>query len=226
MADGGTYRTAGRQSDAVAQQTRQRIVQSARTVFAARGFEGVSLRDIAEHAGVTHGLLRHHFGSKEDIWRAVIDVTVANYLAELTPLLAAEGESSPAQMLRAAARLLIRTTARQPDVTRLLMHEGIVGGPRLDYFMQQIAPIRARLAIRFQAVQREGGLPQFSEDTFLLALLMLGAIPFALGSFSNALCQFDLAAPAQVEAHAERVLATLFPETTEKKNDRITGFTG
>lgn len=37
---------------------RQRIVQSARTVFAVRGFEGVSLRAIAEHAGVTHGLLR------------------------------------------------------------------------------------------------------------------------------------------------------------------------
>lgn len=72
------------------------------------------------------------------------------------------------------------------------MHEGIVGGPRLAYFMQQIAPIRARMAVRFRAVQSEGGLPQFSEDTFLLALLMLGAVPFALGAFSNELCQVDL----------------------------------
>ena len=212
MAEGANSKPAGRQPEAVAQQTRQRIVQSASTIFAERGFEGVSLRDIAEHAGVTHGLLRHHFGSKEDIWRSVIDATVANYVAELAPLLAgAEEGSPPAEALRTAARLLIRTTARRPDVARLLMHEGIVGGPRLDYFMQQIAPIRVRMAVCFQAVQREGGLPQFTEDTFLLALLMLGAVPFALIAFANTLCQVDLRAPDQVEQHAERMLATLLP---------------
>ena len=92
------------------------------------------------------------------------------------------------------------------------MHEGIVGGPRLAYFMDQIAPIRARMAPRFQAVQRDGGLPQFTDDTFLLALLMLGTVPFALTAFSNALCNFDLLTGDQVEQHADRVLATFFPE--------------
>lgn len=213
MAEQNQPKSAGRQSEAVAEQTRQRIVESARTIFAARGFEGVSLRDIADHAGVTHGLLRHHFGSKEDIWRAVIDATIANYLATLAPLVAdsEQGAGDPAATLKAAARLLMRTTARQPDVTRLLMHEGIVGGPRLDYFMAQIAPIRARMAPRFAAVQAAGGLPQFTDDSFLLALLMLGAVPFALGAFSNQLCRVDMAAPDQVELHIDRVLATFFP---------------
>ncbi|KPV48598.1 hypothetical protein SE17_37210, partial [Kouleothrix aurantiaca] len=82
-------RRGGRQSDDVAEQTRQRIIASARAIFAARGFAGVSLRDIAAHAEVTHGLLRHHFGSKDDIWRAVIDATIGEYLGVLTPLLAA-----------------------------------------------------------------------------------------------------------------------------------------
>ena len=100
---------------------------------------GVSLRDIANRRR-HHGLLRHHFGSKEDIWRAVIDVTIADYLTALAPLLAdaAQQGSTPVATLQAGARLLIRTATRQPDVTRLLMHEGIVGGPRLAYFMDPL----------------------------------------------------------------------------------------
>ncbi|MBK8048025.1 MAG: TetR/AcrR family transcriptional regulator [Anaerolineales bacterium] len=205
-----------------AQQTRQRIVESARNVFAARGFEGVSLRDIATQAGVTHGLLRHHFGSKEDIWRAVIDTCVADYLAELAPLLAdAEQQGcTPAEMLKAGARLLILTAASQPDMTRLLLHEGMAGGPRLAYFMEQIAPIRARMAPRFQAMQRAGGLPQFTDDTFLLALMMLGAVPFAVTAFANGLCRVDLLAPDQVEKHVNCVLATLFPEQKDQDDWR------
>ena len=44
------------------------------------------------------------------------------------------------------------------------------------------------------------------------ALLMLGAVPFALGAFSNQLCGVDMSASDQVELHIERVLATFFPE--------------
>ena len=47
-------RRSGRQPDEIAEQTRQRIVDRARAIFAAHGFEGVSLRDIAAQAGVTH----------------------------------------------------------------------------------------------------------------------------------------------------------------------------
>lgn len=52
--------------------TRQRIIRIALTLFAVRGPQAVSLRDTATHAGLTHGRLRHHPGSKEDIWRAVV----------------------------------------------------------------------------------------------------------------------------------------------------------
>lgn len=204
----------GRHSDAVAQQTRQRIVQSARAIFAARGFDGVSLRDIAGHAGVTHGLLRHHFGAKEDIWRAVIDATLAEYLAVIVPLLADAGrhERAPIDIVKAASRIVIVFAARYPEVPRLMMHEAVEGGPRLTYFLEQMLPIRALIAPLFDAVKQEGYLPQFSHGTFLLALFMLGAMPFAVAAFSNQLCGSDILAADEVELHADRVIATLFPE--------------
>ena len=46
---------------------RARIREAAIELFADRGIEGATIRDIAERAGVSSGLLRHHFGSKEGL---------------------------------------------------------------------------------------------------------------------------------------------------------------
>ena len=43
------------------------LIKAAATLFAERGVSGVSLRDIAAHAGVNHGLIHRHFGSKENL---------------------------------------------------------------------------------------------------------------------------------------------------------------
>lgn len=204
----------GRQSDETTQRTRQRIVQSARTLFAARGFEAVSLRDIADHSGVTHGLIRHHFGSKEDIWRAVIDAAFQEYLAVITPLVetAMRGNGAALPTAKAVSRAVIVTSGRYPEVMRLVMHEGVEGGSRLDYFLEQLAPLHALMAPLHEAVEREGELPQFSQETFLLSLLMLGTMPFALAAFSSQLCNVDILAEEQIERHADRVIATLFSD--------------
>ncbi len=43
------------------------LIKSAAELFAERGVSGVSLREIAAHAGVNHGLIHRHFGSKENL---------------------------------------------------------------------------------------------------------------------------------------------------------------
>ena len=45
----------------------QALIESAAVLFAERGVSGVSLREIAAHAGVNHGLIHRHFGSKENL---------------------------------------------------------------------------------------------------------------------------------------------------------------
>jgi TetR/AcrR family transcriptional regulator, regulator of cefoperazone and chloramphenicol sensitivity len=49
---------------------RARIRDAALHLFAERGIDGASIRDIAKAAGVSGGLVRHHFGSKEALWEA------------------------------------------------------------------------------------------------------------------------------------------------------------
>jgi AcrR family transcriptional regulator len=54
---------------------RAAILQAARAAFAERGFAGATLRNIAERAGVTHGLVIRHFASKESLFLAASQAT-------------------------------------------------------------------------------------------------------------------------------------------------------
>lgn len=61
---------------------RARIRDAALQHFAEHGFERATIREIARTAGVSPGLLRHHFGSKEDL-REACDQHVAGVLREV-----------------------------------------------------------------------------------------------------------------------------------------------
>lgn len=63
-------------------QTRARIVDAAERLFAERGFDGATIRDIAAAAGVQAGLVHHHGGGKEELFQR----TVARRAEELTRL--------------------------------------------------------------------------------------------------------------------------------------------
>ncbi|KII75950.1 TetR/AcrR family transcriptional regulator [Vibrio renipiscarius] len=78
-----TERKQGRRSAQDAENTKRQILMVAADMFCTLGYERVSLRNISEQAGVSHSLIRHHFGSKEKIWHAISDELhkfMGNYL--------------------------------------------------------------------------------------------------------------------------------------------------
>ena len=57
--------------------TRADILSAARRVFARRGFDGASLREVAEAAGVNKAMIYYHFRDKVDLYRAVLSDSFA-----------------------------------------------------------------------------------------------------------------------------------------------------
>jgi AcrR family transcriptional regulator len=53
-------------------ETRQLILDTARTLFARRGFDSTSTADIAERAALTRGALYHHFKNKEVLFQEIV----------------------------------------------------------------------------------------------------------------------------------------------------------
>ncbi|SDN77759.1 DNA-binding transcriptional regulator, AcrR family [Actinomyces ruminicola] len=62
----------GRTRYANGERRRAAIVDAAMEVFAEQGYNNLSLRQIADAVGVSHTLLRHHFGNKEKLLEAVL----------------------------------------------------------------------------------------------------------------------------------------------------------
>ncbi len=64
-----------------AERTKAAIIGAARLLLAERDFSAVSIRDIAQAAGVSHGLVQHHFGTREELVAAVIRSEIDGFAA-------------------------------------------------------------------------------------------------------------------------------------------------
>jgi AcrR family transcriptional regulator len=60
------------QNEAIRRERKAQIVEAARRVFAERGFHSTKMSDIAQLAGVSQGTLYHYFGSKDDLFLALL----------------------------------------------------------------------------------------------------------------------------------------------------------
>ena len=68
------------------EETRGRILEAALDLFAASGFDGASTRTIAERAGVNLPAIQYYFGSKEGLYRAVVEQFSQQMQAGVAPI--------------------------------------------------------------------------------------------------------------------------------------------
>lgn len=100
------------------EQSQQRILQAALMAFAERGYEGATIAQIAERAGVARGLVSYYFPAKEQLLQALLGQVLDGILALTDP---AEGETTPDERL---AGIIHRTLAAAADtigVQRLVL---------------------------------------------------------------------------------------------------------
>lgn len=86
-------------------QTRSRLVDAAREVFEEKGFLDVRISDIAERAGVSHGLFYHYFDSKQQIFRELAASVDQDLIDTMDVILDPASTASPDERLRAALHL-------------------------------------------------------------------------------------------------------------------------
>ena len=146
---GGTHgggAPAGRPPGGTGRDTRARIQQVALELFAEQGYEGTSLREIAERLGVTKAALYYHFKSKEDIVRSFTE----DHFARVDALIAWAKEQPPSpgtrhEILARYFTILIQGT----DVFRFLERNQAVlrsqdeGKQRFEQFRPRLSALVA-----------------------------------------------------------------------------------
>lgn len=70
--------------------TEHKILEAANKLFSQRGYAATKTRDIAEEAGVNLALLNYYFGSKENLYKMVVQEKLKMLLGAMKPILSDE----------------------------------------------------------------------------------------------------------------------------------------
>lgn len=98
----------------------QRLLDSALTLFAEKGYEGTSIREIIEAAGVTRPVLYYYFVNKEDLFRRLVD-TCFDSMGKAFDRIASKDTSASdrlVEMMSAGFAFV----GHSPDTIRLILH--------------------------------------------------------------------------------------------------------
>ena len=116
--------------------TRELLVEEGLRAFTTRGFAGTSLREIEREAGVGRGLVAHHFGTKDGLWRECVNWLMGRYHRELEQVRENLVDVSPLERARVLLRVHVRFVARNPEYTRLLMLSGADDTERVRWMIE------------------------------------------------------------------------------------------
>jgi AcrR family transcriptional regulator len=170
------------------ERTRASILQAARTLFAERGYDGTTVRDVAACAGVDPALVIRYFGNKEELF-----VRAAEFELQLPDIAAMKGGRQGEVLVRH----FFEIWERGPSATAMtiLLRSAITNEAAAEkmraMFTQQVLPAVARNGPRGTAPMRAG----------LVATQLLGM----------ALCRYVLKIPGVVMAEPEELVAALAP---------------
>jgi len=166
-----TRRSRSSGSPAPEQDGRERILSAAIRAFSEVGYAGTTTAGIARDAGVTQPLVHHHFGSKDGLWRAAIDVVFSN----VPNVTATADGSSPERTLMDLLERFVRFVAAHPEATRIVAREGAAPSARLDYLLKRYLHEPFREVVDLIRAGQGAGMVQPEIRPELTLFLILGA---------------------------------------------------
>jgi AcrR family transcriptional regulator len=101
-------------------ETQTRILKAARKLFARRGFEGTTTRDLAQEAGVAEGTLFRHFENKKAI---LVEVATQGWVEILTDLLTELSEMGSYKAIAQVMRRRMMNLHQNADLLRVCFME-------------------------------------------------------------------------------------------------------
>jgi TetR/AcrR family transcriptional regulator len=198
-------------------ETRASILDAAIAEFSQRGFEGASIRAIADRLGLQHPLITYHYRSKDILWRAAADHAFAQIRNEWDISAAEESELSPLERLRQEYTTLFRYTVAFPEFHRFMRQETLTNNPRLKWVAEAVlAPLLGRLLPQIIAAQKLGVLPAVDPILFHYMMVSLTAALAEFGPEMQVTSGRSSENPKVVEAYWHLVDEMVFGKQSKR----------
>ena len=184
-------------------QTRTRILQAAQRLFAAKGFEGTTTRDLAQTAGVAEGTLFRHFANKKAI---LVEVATSGWVDILTDLLTELSEMGSYKAIDQVMRRRMWNLQKNADIMRVCFMEVQFHPDLRDRIQTEVIDKMTAVAEAFFQTAIDKGIYR-QMDAKLGAKVFLGL--FAIAGFSDSTLIEPNASPQEMQKMAEG-LADIF----------------
>lgn len=133
------------------------VLQHALRAFADQGYEAVSIRRLSTELGMGHTFISDRYGSKKELWEAVVDYAMARTAPQVGAELADE-EKDDLDRLVSTVRALHRAAAESADFAALIDQEARIDSPRLAYLYELMIPVNGEIRALFDRLVGEGRL--------------------------------------------------------------------
>src|ERR1700688_510839 len=202
--------------------TRASILNAAIAEFAKRGFEGASIRAIADRLGLQHPLITYHYRSKDILWRAAAEHAFAQIRAGWDTSAPENSDLPPLARLREEYATLFRYTVAFPEFHRFMRQEAFTNNPRLKWVAETVlAPLLRRLIPQIVAAQKQGLLPAVDPILFHYMMVSLTATLSGFGPEMQVTSGLSAENAKVIEAYWRLVDETVFGKHARGKRARV-----
>jgi TetR/AcrR family transcriptional regulator len=189
----------------VATATRTNLIVAARSVFARKGFDGASVREITREASANLGAITYHFGSKRGLYEAVLDAGLRPLAERVRSVVAGEGTAH--ERMAGVVVAYFDHLALHPDLPHLLMQEIAAGKPPPEVLLEIVGGVIKSIGSLQREGEDDGSIR--AGDPMLTALSVI-AQPIYLTLVSPLLktvAQIDLSDPTTRQQTLEHAVA-------------------
>ena len=161
--------------------TKEKILRAAETAFAERGLYGARVDEIAELAGVNKRMIYAHFGSKEELYVAVLDEVYGRIADEEQAILSEAGDC--ATLIRRNIEGNFKFLCKNPTFVKMVLWENLNGG---EYLKRSTAKNTKQAALdSVKNILREGIAQGVFRDDIDVDEVVLSSQMFVYSYFSN-----------------------------------------
>jgi AcrR family transcriptional regulator len=163
----------------VVEDRREQIIEAALRVFARKGFNGSTNKDIAKEAGITPGLIYHYFASKEDLLKAAIEAHSPVGLIHTLPT--EIFDQPPETFLRFMAQQMLEITESESFVRllRVFLPE-VIYNPGITTFNLGAIQEVSEFLVRYLEAKMESGELRRSDASLSLQIFTGSLFAFVI----------------------------------------------
>lgn len=152
--------------------SKMKITCAAKKLFAKKGFEGTSTREIVAEAGVNISLIAYHYGSKEKLFFTLFDHFLENTYEEIN-----SNEDYSIDEFKEIITSIIRLRFDEPDLVTILQQELTLYSSRSEKLREILAPFWDRLRGILDYQMQQGVFQIKDVDNALSFVMAIAAFP-------------------------------------------------